>query len=513
MSEQSKQGILSYRMEEESASRNLTGLAGLVPYLDFTCASDLWGSIHRNLSVRELGQGWTDPQIVMSLVLLNLVGGECVDDLEHLNADEGFGSLLKRSESQVLSRQVRREMKKRWRKAQTRNVVSASVARRYLRTFHDDEQEKLRRPGKAFIPKSNENLLGLRRVNAEFVEFVQSSSKEMIATLDLDATLIETSKSSALYCYKHFQAYQPYNVYWAEQGLMLHTEFRDGNVPASYDQLRVLMEALSYLPAGVRIVRLRSDTAGYVLELLRYCEMKRNERFGRIEFAISCDVCAEFRRAVEDVPEEEWCPLYKEVDGKRVRTGREWAEVCFVPNSIAFTSDAPTYRYLATREALRDQPLPGMAEQLSLPFQTMTKAEVTYKIFGVVTNMDWSGNEIVRFHDGRCGKAEEAHKILKEDFAGGVMPSDEFGANAAWWAIAVLAMNLSVAMNRLVLGEAWANRRMKAVRFLIICLPGRVVLKARQLYLRLSRGHPAFEVLVGMRLRILELATGPPVLA
>jgi len=44
-------------------------------------------------------------------------------------------------------------------------------------------------------------------------------------------------------------------------------------------------------------------------------------------------------------------------------------------------------------------------------------------------------------------------------------------------------------------------------------MPGRVIEKARQLYLRLSRGHPAFETLVRMRLRIRELATGPPLSA
>jgi hypothetical protein len=43
---------------------------------------------------------------------------------------------------------------------------------------------------------------------------------------------------------------------------MLHTEFRDGNVPAGYEQLRILKEALTYLPAGIKKVRLRSDTAG-----------------------------------------------------------------------------------------------------------------------------------------------------------------------------------------------------------------------------------------------------------
>ena len=51
--------------------------------------------------------------------------------------------------------------------------------------------------------------------------------------------------------YKGEQAYQPINTYWYERGVMLHTEFRDGNVPAGYEQLRVLKEAaLGYLPAG-----------------------------------------------------------------------------------------------------------------------------------------------------------------------------------------------------------------------------------------------------------------------
>lgn len=509
MREQSKQGVLSYRIERESANPNLTGLAGLAVYLDLARASGLVGSIHRNVKAREGGQGWTDHQIVMSLVLLNLVGGDCVDDLDHLNADEGFGELLKRCESDGLPRRIRREMRNRWRKHRSRSVVSPSAARRYLSLFHDESQEHLHSAGKAFIPKANENLLGLRRVNAEFVGFVQSSDPQAVATLDLDATLIETFKSSALYCYKHFRAYQPYNVYWAEQGVMLHTEFRDGNVPAGYDQLRVLKEAISYLPSGVMKIRLRSDTAGYEHKLLRWCESKRrDDRFGVIEFAIGCDVTVEFKRAVEDVSEEDWRPLCREVDGEWIKTGREWAEVCFVPDAIA--RKTVTYRYLATREALRNQPLPGMEFQLCLPFQTMTKGKVTYKVFGLVTNMDWDGDEIIRFHDGRCGKSEEAHKILKEDFAGGIMPSDEFGSNAAWWSIAVLAMNLSVAMNRLVLGGAWANKRMKALRFLIICLPGRVMRKARQLALRLSRGHPAFDILVRMRARILELSTGPP---
>jgi len=34
--------------------------------------------------VRAEGQGWTDSEVVMSLILLNLAGGECVEDLNRL---------------------------------------------------------------------------------------------------------------------------------------------------------------------------------------------------------------------------------------------------------------------------------------------------------------------------------------------------------------------------------------------------------------------------------------------
>ena len=114
---------------------------------------------------------------------------------------------------------------------------------------------------------------------------------------------------SAAWSYKGFKAFQPLNTYWAEHGLMLHSEFRDGNVPAGHEQMRVLQEALAALPEGVEKVRLRSDTAGYQRELLSYCAGGKDERFGVIEFAIGADVTAEFKAAVRAVPESEWKPL------------------------------------------------------------------------------------------------------------------------------------------------------------------------------------------------------------
>ena len=75
----------------------------------------------------------------------------------------------------------------------------------------------------------------------------------------------------------------------------------------------------------------------------------------------------------------------------------------------------------------------------------------------------------------RCGKSEEVHAVMKTDLAGGRMPSKLFGANAAWWAIMILAHNLNALIKRPVLGPAWVARRLKALRFARISLPGRIL--------------------------------------
>jgi hypothetical protein len=121
------------------------------------------------------------------------------------------------------------------------------------------------------IPQVTAQLQGLWRTNQALLEFLQRKQPSASATLDMDATVIPTHKREALYCYKGFKAYQPLNCWWAEQNVMLYSEFRDGNVPAGYEQLRVLQDSLSYLPASVKKVSLRSDSAGFQQDILLYC--------------------------------------------------------------------------------------------------------------------------------------------------------------------------------------------------------------------------------------------------
>jgi hypothetical protein len=500
------QGVLSYKYEEEKTNTGMTALAGLPVYLDLASVLGLGDYIRTHMQVRQ-GQGWTDEQVILSLVLLNLAGGDCVDDLKLLEKDEGFCKVLRRVETKGLSRQHRRAMERRWRKEQHRSVPSPSALFRYLEAFHDPLEEKKREKGKAFIPAPKQHLSGLIKVNRDFVASVQKCLPRTEATLDMDATLVATQKEDALFSYKGYKAYQPFNVWWAEQELVLHTEFRDGNVPAGYEQLRVCKEALDLLPEGVKNVYLRSDTAGYQHDLLRYCEKGKNKRFGRIAFAIGCDVTKEFKKAVDEV--EAWKPLMKEIEGKMVTTGKEWAEVCFVPAAICHSKKDPTYRYLATRELLGQPELPGMEGQVELPFPTMTMQTQRYKIFGIVTNRELEGSALVNWLHKRCGKSEQAHAVMKEDLAGGKLPSADFGENAAWWWIMILAFNLNAAMKQLVLAESWATKRMKVLRFSLISLPGRVIDHARGLVIRLVKGHPSLKVLLDARQRIMALVPLP----
>ncbi len=458
------QSGLPYEYVIDEGKSGLTAFGGLPAYLDMAWGTGLMGAIDRHLRARTGAQGWTDRQIVLSLVLLNLVGGDCVEDIDKLEADEGLCRIMRKVETQGLTRKQKRVLKQRWRKERTRTFPSASAIFRYLSGFHDMGQEELKGKNKAFIPEPNKYLKALAMINRDLAGFKPAKEMEETATLEMDATLSATLKKNALFSYKGYQAYQPLNTYWYERGLILHTEFRDGNVPAGHEQLRVLKEALECLPSWISKVRLRSDTAGYQHDLLRYCDEEGNKRFGRIEFAIGCDVTQEFRKAVSEVREEDWRPLLREENGKAVETGRQWAEVCFVPAAIGRSKKGPKYRYLATREELKQADLPGMEKNDSeYLFPVMRINGNRYKVFGIVTNIDWAGEALIPWLYQRCGKSEEAHAAMKNDFAGGRFPSGDFGENAAWWWIMALAYNLNSMMKTLALGGSWVESSVKQI--------------------------------------------------
>lgn len=517
----SRQGVLGLRYEAD-ASGEPTAFAGVPLYLELGIVSGLVQAIMRYVRVRQAG--WMDLDVILSLVLLNLVGGTCVADIDRLEQDDGLRRVMFRARLACLPRRARRRLEREWEKAEKRGerrrvFPSASSIFRYLERYHDPTTEAQRREAekqgrKAFIPPETEAQRALWQVVREQLAFLHRREGGDTVTLDIDATLIETFKQDARFCYKHFRAYQPLNVFWHELDAVVYSQFRDGNVPAGFGLVEVLERALEQLPAGVRRVRVRSDSAGYDWEFLRYMAEGRNRRFGRIAFAVSADVTEELKKEVARLPATAWRPLVRRLPDQEIVTEQEWAEVEYVPNKAAYTKNGPTYRYLVIRELLRQLPLPGVEDdrQGELPFPTMEMAgadgkAVRYKLQAVVTTLEGDGEAIIWWLRERCGRSEEAHAVMKEDLAGGVLPSKRFGANAAWWTMMVLAFNLNVTMKRQVLGGEWMRRRMKAVRLHVLQVGGRLVRHAGQLVLRVSAA--ARDLFLGWRSRITALAGVP----
>ena len=152
------QGVLPFKYEEDKNESGMTALGGLPVYFDLANVIGLSKSIQKYLKIKAGGQGWTDSQIVISLVLLNIAGGTSVSDLNVLESDKGFCEIFGKTECHGLKRKVKRALKSRWRKEKKRTLPSPTAVFRYLSSFHESHEKPS--DVKAYIPEANEYLKG-----------------------------------------------------------------------------------------------------------------------------------------------------------------------------------------------------------------------------------------------------------------------------------------------------------------------------------------------------------------
>jgi hypothetical protein len=284
-------------------------------------------------------------------------------------------------------------------------------------------------------------------------------------TIDVDATILESQKRSALATYDGRTGYQPVVALWAEQDVILADEFRDGNVPAGTGNRRVVEQALAALPAGVDAIRVRGDSALYEQPLLRWLEARG------IGYAISADMGRELAVAIRALPATAWRP-----ESEDAHAVRHWAEVPYVPSDGVATKDRPEPpRYLTVRITRKQGEL----------FADGGAA----KHFAIVTNLpdppDGSGVDLIRWQRAKAGTVEHSHHVLTNELAAAALPSQRFGANAAWFRLNVLLDNLLSAFKRVALPEELHAARPKRLRFVLLNGVGKVVRHAREIVLRL----------------------------
>jgi len=276
--------------------------------------------------------------------------------------------------------------------------------------------------------------------------------------------------------------------------MIIRSEYRDGNVPPGHRQLENLKASLELLPDEVKHVQVRSDTAGYQIEFLKYCAEGKNARFGVIDFAISSPVTKELKQAVKKTTESEWKSISD--------TAQECAEIVFVTSSLCKSKKDADYRFIAIREEIRETDPVELRQMLlfdeeehkSQPISQVHPTEMNgkiYKVFALVTNLDWTVEEIVKWQRKRCGKSEEVHRILKEELSGGHVITSALGANAGWWQITVLAFNIITLIKKICLPEKYQASRPKKLRYWLFSVVARMGTHARKVTITIYRSVQA----------------------
>jgi hypothetical protein len=377
--------------------------------------------IEAQLRLYRRRRGLSEAQMIEAIVLLQTLGGECPQDIGLLADDHCLQRGLGYEPPRV------------------------TALREFLQLFHDAELEALRPPREdqlSFIVPSSGPLVALQQVQAGGVQKIAKLYEsrgigQRIATIDQDATIIESHKRTALAHYQGGRGYQPMIALWAEADLIVADQFRDGNVPADQEPLSCCRMAFEALPQGISERYFRGDSACYERQLLQW-------------------LSSELTTAVEAVKEKEWHTFDKEDDG----TQRQWAEVDFVPSEPYERKDSRPLRYVGLRL---------LKAQGSLFADGSDRCH-----YAVVTNLDWDGGQLLDWHRLKAGTIEHVHDELKNGLAGGHMPSQKFAVNAAWLKLSMMSYNIASAIKGLCLDPEERTARFKRYRLLMVHVAGRM---------------------------------------
>ena len=271
-----RQAKIRVKVEETDAA--VTGLAGVPALVNLAHEMGLFKDVDAFVPPKERDRGYAPSASVLDLMLIPCAGGECIDDLGVLRADQGLQRLLRRS------------------------VMAPSTAHDFLRRIQ-------------YV-----GLEGLGMVRQRQVAYVARKNHQTQATLDCDASLFVSRSRMAQMSYKGERGGMPMLAFWAELDLVVHEEFRQGAVAPQSDALRFLQETIAQLPASVQEIFVRSDSAWYQAAVLDYCEDRH------CGFAITADLDEAVKGLCSLVPEQAWQPLNVPADPHDPdEYVREWA--------------------------------------------------------------------------------------------------------------------------------------------------------------------------------------------
>lgn len=274
--------------------------------------------------------------------------------------------------------------------------------------------------------------------------------------LDIDATIIQSEKGDSERTYKGNYGYQPLLGIIAENGMVVGSDFREGNASPQSGLVELIEQCRRNYSHQIKIVR--SDSAGWQKQVVDYC----NEN--NLGFTISADQSTPVLEAVLSIPEEQWTDAVA-LDG--IKEGYQIAQT-----EYSFGSNKRKVRLVVKRELLK--------KQIDL-FSN-------YRYWIVATNLkeeDYDNYQIIKLHQGR-GSMEKKIGELKHQINLNHLPMGQFNSNCLYFTVGLLAYNLLQLLKLVGLPEEYHNKTVRTLRYQLLKLAGKLVLHARYMILQIA---------------------------
>jgi Transposase DDE domain group 1 len=404
----------------------------------------------RLVGLKQRRRGHDPGRVVRDLAVMLADGGECLSDLGAVRDQEAlFGAVASDSTAfRVIDR-----------------IASEPDGLRALRAAHAHARER----------------------------FWEHNGAPERLTIDLDATLItaHSEKEQAAGNYKGGYGFFPLVAYLDETREALGAVLRPGNAGANtmVDHLVVLELALAQIPrAHFQTIEIlvRADTAGATHGLIDYC------REEELRFSVGYELTEPVRAAILQIPEDAWVAALDQ-DGSVRANG----EVAQITDSVDLSSWPAGSRLIVRRE----RPHPGA--QLSFTDHD------GYRFQAILTDQDDNDIAVIE-----CRHRQHAHveDRIRDDKDTGLakLPFKEFKLNEVWLEIVMLAHDLIVWTQALLLDGDLAKAEPKRLRYRLLHVAARLAFHGRRGRLRLQHDWPwATDLAVAFKkLTALPAATG-----
>jgi hypothetical protein len=221
---------------------------------------------------------------------------------------------------------------------------------------------------------------------------------------------------------------------------------------------------------GINAYGFRGDSACDNQALLAWLddENRVGGPWGVIRYAISARMTPELAVAARRVPETTWKTFGRDADG----TLKQWAELDYVPGLPGENKHAKPRRYVGLR--------------FLKPQGELFEDGHDRKHFAVVTNRTEDGAKVIEWHREKAGSIEHSHDEMKNGLAAGRLPSQKFGANAAWFALNAIAYNAMAALRAAEADPEARVARVRTVRYHLLLLGARLTRFSRKITLRFA---------------------------